>query len=395
MDDIKWPKRLNALDLSRGIASLGVVLWHWEQFSYSGISSPNDFDRACLPWYSTFRIFYDYGGLGVDYFFILSGFIFFWLYRPSIEDGSTTFRNFWVQRISRLYPLHFTTLVIVALLQMVYLAKQGSVFVYPKNDLYHFCLNLVFASKWGFEEGMSFNGPVWSVSIEILLYFIFFLIAIVRMGQLVSCFTVSVLSFVLSLFSHYTFFSAVSVFFLGGGVFHVTRLVPDGARKIKGTIYVITMLSWILTVVNLYIIDLTTMIPISNLSKIIQMGFSSYVLFPLTVFSLARIEIDRGIGFLKSVSWIGDITYSSYLLHFPLQLIFGLAVGYGILSSDFYTRPVYLAIFFAILIPLSHLTFSHFERPVQNMIRNKFRTVIKVQTVGPHDGNSKSTSDFN
>ena len=27
---------------------------------------------------------------------------------------------------------------------------------------------------WGFEKGYSFNGPVWSVSAEVLIYFIFF-----------------------------------------------------------------------------------------------------------------------------------------------------------------------------------------------------------------------------
>ena len=36
-------------------------------------------------------------------------------------------------------------------------------------------LNLFFASEWGQQYGYSFNAPVWSVSIEILLYVIFFI----------------------------------------------------------------------------------------------------------------------------------------------------------------------------------------------------------------------------
>ena len=32
------------------------------------------------------------------------------------------------------------------------------------------------ASEWGFQNGPSFNGPIWSISVEILVYLMFFLI---------------------------------------------------------------------------------------------------------------------------------------------------------------------------------------------------------------------------
>lgn len=50
----------------------------------------------------------------------------------------------------------------------------GSYFVYPNNDIKHFLLNLFFASSWSFESGHSFNGPIWSVSVEVLLHALFF-----------------------------------------------------------------------------------------------------------------------------------------------------------------------------------------------------------------------------
>ena len=43
------------------------------------------------------------------------------------------------------------------------------------HDFYHFVLQFFFISSWGFEDGPSFNGPIWSVSIEIFIYGIFFL----------------------------------------------------------------------------------------------------------------------------------------------------------------------------------------------------------------------------
>jgi peptidoglycan/LPS O-acetylase OafA/YrhL len=43
------------------------------------------------------------------------------------------------------------------------------------NDFYHFFLNIFLISFWGIEKGFSFNTPIWSVSIEILAYIIFFI----------------------------------------------------------------------------------------------------------------------------------------------------------------------------------------------------------------------------
>jgi peptidoglycan/LPS O-acetylase OafA/YrhL len=37
-------------------------------------------------------------------------------------------------------------------------------------------LQLFFASCWGLERATSFNGPVWSISVEVLVYLVFFLV---------------------------------------------------------------------------------------------------------------------------------------------------------------------------------------------------------------------------
>jgi peptidoglycan/LPS O-acetylase OafA/YrhL len=126
-----WPKRLYALDVSRSMASLAVVLWHWQHFAFSGTARPVGFDRSIQPFYGLLRIFYDEGSRGVDYFFILSGFIFFWLYRKPIADRAMTLGGFWLQRFSRFYPMHLAALVLVALLQGLYFLKRSTFFVYP------------------------------------------------------------------------------------------------------------------------------------------------------------------------------------------------------------------------------------------------------------------------
>ncbi len=374
-----WPKRLFTLDVSRSFAALAVVLSHWHNFSFDGNSLPEYFDRTSLPLYAVLKIFYENGYMAVAYFFLVSGFIFFWLYRASIENQDLSFGNFWVQRISRLYPLHIVTLLIVALLQTVYNSHNGNSFLVPFNDMYHFFLHLGFASNWGFELGSSFNSPVWSVSIEILTYFIFFVIAYKRRGGALFCLTVSVISIAFipftNHFHHILLLKGLAAFFLGGFIFHLTFLISTKFQNLKAVIYSVTTLFWFLTLINFYLFNLSDFIlKFGVIGKIFISGFPYAILFPFTVCGLALIGIDKG-QFLKSISWVGDITYSSYLLHFPLQLVFVLAFSYGMLNSDFYLNPVYLVVFFLILIPLSYITFIGFERPIQNIIRNQYKLV--------------------
>ena len=84
--------------------------------------------------------------------------------------------------------------------------------------------------------------------------------------------------------------------------------------------------------------------------------------------SLALLEINGG-PLLSKIAWVGHITYSSYLLHFPLQIVCALAVSYGLLSADFYLQPLSLILFFAVLVPLSYVAYASFEIPMQHLIR--------------------------
>lgn len=91
--------------------------------------------------------------------------------------------------------------------------------------------------------------------------------------------------------------------------------------------------------------------------------------FSLTVCGLALHEIENG-PFLKPFAWFGEITYASCLLHFPLQMVLGLAVSRGLLNAHFYLSPIALLAFLGVLILLSYLTFIGFECPMQTLIRH-------------------------
>ncbi|MBF0101643.1 MAG: acyltransferase [Desulfobacterales bacterium] len=371
MNSNLWPARLYALDVSRSIAALSVVFWHWQHFAYNGTFPPDNVNRSNQPLYGLFRIFYEKGSMGVDYFFLLSGFIFFWLYKKPVSDRDVTFLNFWLQRFSRLYPLHFVTLIVVGLLQYIYLLRNSSFFVYPFNDIRHFILNISFASHWGLQNGWSFNAPIWSVSIEIILYLLFFIVAYSHYGDLVFCLLVSFASYAAFYKLHHDIFRGLSMFFLGGFVFQFTSIMFLKYRPYIKIIYITAIISWLMVFLNYYLWSLASFI--GNLD-IVELFFHKifpiYILFPATVCSLALAEIVGDLN-LRPISWVGDITYSSYLLHFPLQLVFGLALSYGAISSSTFNKPIFLLIFFSLLISLSYLTFIYFERPMQRVIRER------------------------
>src|SRR5262249_47299325 len=133
-------------------------------------------DVAEFPAAQFLRFFYEQGGKAVSLFFVISGFVFYWLYSRAVASTRIGAQEFALLRFSRLYPLHLATLLIVAALQPLYLSATGSYFIYAYNDAKHFVLNLFFASFWGLQSDQSFNGPSWSISIEILLYAVFFLV---------------------------------------------------------------------------------------------------------------------------------------------------------------------------------------------------------------------------
>ncbi|MDF1860320.1 MAG: acyltransferase [Verrucomicrobiales bacterium] len=344
-----WPKRLFSLHISRGIAALAVVVWHWEHFADSSYARPENLDKSAYPFHSFLKVFHEKGYFGVSYFFLLSGFIFFWLYRQRIEERTVGFGNFWLQRFSRLYPLHFVTLLLVAGLQFLFSSTNpsGEFFIYPSNDAPHFLLQLGFASHWGLESTKSFNGPIWSVSVEILLYLVFFVVALLGKGRFFSCALIALVGMVLYPATKHMFFLGLSLFFLGGVVYEVTGWLFQRRAFQHRLLYLATGVS-----------------SMAWLATIFVPGIED------SIASLSLLELNRGEGILPRFSWIGDITYSPYLLHFPLQLVLMIAVTNSFLRPDFYLSPLWLLLFLTVLVASSYATFRYFEVPMQRRIRN-------------------------
>jgi peptidoglycan/LPS O-acetylase OafA/YrhL len=88
---------------------------------------------------------------------------------------------------------------------------------------------------------------------------------------------------------------------------------------------------------------------------------------PIVLFCLSR-DIVMPASLQKVVEAAGNMTYSSYLLHFPIQLM--MVVGFAKVHAPI---PLYDGTFFGLFIGAtlvaSYLTYRYFEAPAQNLIR--------------------------
>lgn len=365
----RLPNKIYSLDVLRGLAALAVVFWHWQHFFYIG-DSPKGIIFEKQPFYDYLTILYKHGDSAVELFFCISGFIFYWLYSELIYKKEITAREFAINRISRLYPLYILTFIAVFALQVIYRDSHGSYFVYQKNDLYHAILNILMIPAWGFESGWSFNAPVWSVSIEMMLYGIFFLICLLGRGglYLIPAF-IAIGYFIFP--ENYKIGIGMFSFFCGGATYILTKTVINTWNNKSSLIsFCAFIAAW----------SIIIHFGVSNIFLISAFGFTSLILL-LTTLSTIPLCND----FFHKLRWIGNISYSSYLIHFPLQIIFALcanALGY---DRNFFYSPMSIIIFMSILIPLSLLTHHYFEIKAQRYMRRKFN-LVKIERKGVEQG---------
>ncbi len=334
-----------------------VVLFHYHHFYMTAA-----LDHASIPPVETFPYagalapFYgEWASKAVELFWMISGFVFAHVYLPR----RATAWQFGVARFARLYPLHFVTLLYVALLQWVSLKQAGHWQIYGNNDLWHFVLQIFMASNWPtFSWGLSFNGPLWSVSLEMLIYCFFFagLTALRRYPLLVSALLCLLCwGWFFLTFKPIVYISA-SVFLCGGYFFLGSFLYVLGPHRSLARAAM----------------ALLPGLAVSLIGIIYQIEHMTVAGAAVVAISLAA-TLDRlAPGFGGRLGKIGDISYSLYLVHVPLQmsvlLIADLTLdGTRALADSWVTLPLYCVASVALALAAHHWI----ERPAGRGLRRR------------------------
>ncbi len=112
------------------------------------------------------------GYLGVEVFFILSGFILSHVYLPSAEEGRFRYGPFLWARLARIYPLHLICLAAIGALG-VGAVLAGRVIDPNILNLPSLAPNLLLVHAWGLAPVSGWNHPSWSISAEWFAYLSF------------------------------------------------------------------------------------------------------------------------------------------------------------------------------------------------------------------------------
>ena len=343
------PKRhFNALDLSRLVAAVAVLFWHYLHFTFphGGTRAPPNYTDY-EPLHAVFALFYDRGYLAVEYFWTVSGFVFAHVYLANPRAR----QRFWIARIARLWPLHLLTLVVVALLQVAFRAHDGVDLSYGPNDTWHFVLNVFFVHYWGLRNMMTFNGPSWSLSVEILAYAAFWALLPLLRRRPLSLSLAAMLAAavpawldpewkVAECLAH--FFCGTAAYALVARAWHRPGLILGGSLGLLA----LAALDWRLTL--------------------------PYPQFPLWVVGLFgivvwidRIDLADRLAFGKR---LGDASYGTYLWHFPIQLVMILVLdalpGGRTLSQHW----AVLVVFLAAAVGAGFASHRWIERPAQRAV---------------------------
>lgn len=141
------------IDTLRAIAVLSVVAFHIEKNWLPG------------------------GFLGVDIFFVISGFLITMIIHREMSQGIFSFKTFYIRRIKRILPAFFAVLT-ATLIGGFLLFTKDDFFLLWKSALaaLGFASNLYFAKGQGYFDPEQEEKPllhIWSLSVEEQYYFIF------------------------------------------------------------------------------------------------------------------------------------------------------------------------------------------------------------------------------
>lgn len=339
-----------SLEGLRAVAALAVTLFHLELPGFSG------------------------GFIGVDIFFVISGFLIGHNILYEVQEGKFKLSTFYAKRARRILPVYFATIFLVALTALWFADPDflKSIFneifysaIYASNLFYYFSVFDYFAP----DAKNSVLLHTWSLSIEEQFYIVFpiFVLLTARTKFFTPLLYLTFLaSFILCVLWTYKLQPAAYFltpfraweFLLGVIGAHFYRYI-NISRENAALIFFVSLVSLILCIVFLdeaaafpgYI----ALLPCAATLAMIMVGEKA-----ITTFGLAS----------SIASFFGKLSYSLYMVHWPIVVFAKKTFGVDVLT------PTVALVLFLLMIAVALIIHKLVENPIRRTPLHLKKTIF-------------------
>ena len=350
---MKPGENLRVLTSLRFFAALWVVLYHYWSDIPGATSLPAVISK---------------GYLGVELFFILSGFILCHVYRGAVEASRFEYGSFLWNRLARVYPLHLATVVGMGAIA-IFAARLGMKVDPNIANWASLPANLTLTQAWGLAHTASWNHPSWSISAEWFAYLTFpiFALAALKLKDRP----------VLGLLLAMTFVVGLNAGFLAATGEKLTR-----ATYSWGALRIVPCFAYGCALYGYWVAR-----PAQSRSKALMgalISGAATIIFAageapdsvivlglgLTLLFLAQLAQTRSAILTQApLVYLGEISYSMYMICIPWKVVFVNTMTRVLeVNGGQLTIGLWLVMIFS-LIPLSALSYHLIEKPARERMK--------------------------
>lgn len=322
---MKSRSEIYCLQAGRGVAACLVVLFHINGM----VSSPQYWDKKIL-----FDVF-KFGHAGVEFFFVLSGFIMTLIHWKDIDKPEKVY-SFAIKRVIRIYPIYWIVTISVLLLYVI----SGN----DRSSLIYNSLLLIGS------DSQSVLAVGWTLFHEIAFYLVFgILIFSKRIGIIVSCSWVALIVFGRFFgLDHYSL-QLININFLFG----IGSAIYFNRIRYARTMMLLSVFCFIM--IGLEEVYL----------EVVEAEFRSIMYGLASAFGIAAAvsaEKAKSISSPYIMRLLGDSSYSLYLVHYPVIAI----VAQIWLKSPVKSLPMPIAfvVLIAAALAAGLVTYFAVEKPI-------------------------------
>ena len=339
MSSIKYRPEIDGL---RAIAVISVIIYHLNENWLSG------------------------GFLGVDIFFVISGFLITGIIITEIQQNSFSFKQFYTRRIKRIYPAFITVMALVSFI-------ASAIFIYNDFNKLRKTIELAIAFLSNFYLGLTQGyfdlsaneNPalhIWSLAVEEQYYLIFPLILILaykKFRKIKVLFIITLILFFILLSTSFipaSFYKEVlhqpNIYYLSnlrfpelliGSLLAIYHNFSNKAKLSKQVSNILAILSTLLLFSCLFLMN-NDIAFIPGVTLILPCIFTALIIHTTYQNNVIKLCLSN-----KVIVFIGKISYSLYLYHWIFIALAYYITGEKQINNQSITIVTVLTIIFSVL----------------------------------------------